>query len=187
MRRSLGAIILLAACCSSIPAADPTPEDAFKLLSKLKAKYRKDKKGDGVQNIDLARKKITDADLKTLSVLKGVKDINLSGPVQKTVGEKTIYEPKQITDEGLKHLAGWTELRELSLVGTNITDEGLKSLAEMKKLQRLILSDTKVTDEGMQHLTKLTALRDVFVFNTKVTDSGVGVLKRWKPEINVSR
>ena len=187
MRRLIGPIVVLVACCTIVPAADPTPEDAFKLLDKLKVKYRKDKKGDGVTFIDMARKKVTDNDLKTIAALKLTKDINLGGPIQKTVGEKIVYEPKQITDAGLKHLAGWTELRELSLDGTNITDEGLKHLAGMKKLQRLILSDTKVTDDGMEHLTKLTALRDVLLFNTKVTESGVGVLKRWKPEIKVSR
>lgn len=187
MRRILGSILVLVACCSLVPAADPTPDDAFKLLDKLKAKYRKDKKGDGVQNVDLARKKITDADLKTIGALKNVKDINLGGPIQKTVGDKVVYEPKQITDAGLKYLADWTELRELSLDGTNITDEGLKHLAGMKKLTRLILSDTKVTDDGMEHLTKLNALTDVQLFNTKVTVTGVGVLKRWKPAIRVSR
>jgi Leucine Rich repeat len=187
MRRLIGSIALLVACCTLVPAADPTPEDAFKLLDKLKARYRKDKKGDGVANVDLGRKKITDNDLKTISALKKVKDLNIGGPIQKSVGDKVIYEPKQITDAGLKHLAGWTDLQELTLEGTHITNEGLKHLAGMKKLQRLILSDTKVTDDGMEHLTKLTALKDVQIFNTKVTETGVGVLKRWKPDIRVSR
>lgn len=187
MRRFFGPLVVLIGCCTLLPAADPTPDDAFKLLDKLKVKYRKDKKGDGLAIVDLARKKISDDDLKTLAALKNVRNLNLSGPIQKTVGEKIIYEPKQITDAGLKYLEGWTELQELSLDGTNITDAGLKSLAGMKKLKRLILSDTKVTDDGMEQLTKLPALTDVQLLNTKVTDSGVGVLKRWKENIRVTR
>jgi Leucine Rich Repeat (LRR) protein len=187
MRRLLGPIVVSVACCSVVPAADPTPEDAIKLLKKLKARYRMEKKGNAVASVDLARKKVTDNDLRTIAALKNVKELNLAGPIQKTVGEKVIYEPRQVTDAGLKYLAEWTELRELSLDGTHVTDEGLKHLAGMTKLQRLILSDTKVTDAGMEHLKKLTALRDLSVLNTKVTDSGVGVLKRWKPELRVSR
>jgi hypothetical protein len=187
MRRLIGSLIILVVCCTLLPAADPTPEDAIKLLDKLKARYRKDKKGDGINFVDLGRKKITDNDLKTISALNKVKDLNIGGPIQKTVGDKIVFEPKQISDVGLKHLAGWTDLQELSLDGTHVTDEGLKHLAGMKKLKRLILSDTKVTDDGMEHLTKLTALTDVQLFNTKVTETGVGVLKRWKPEIRVAR
>lgn len=187
MRLMIGSITVFVACCTLAPAADPTPQDAIKLLDKMKARYRKDKKGDGILFIDMARKRITDYDLRTLSALKGVRDINLGGPILRTTGEKVIYEPRQITDNGLKFLADWTDLQELSLDGTHVTDNGLQHLAKMKKLQRLVLSDTRVTDAGMTHLTKLPALKDVQMFNTKVTESGVGVLKRWKPEIRVSR
>lgn len=187
MRRLTGSIVVLVVCCTLVPAADPTPADGVKMLDKLKARYRKDKKSDAILFIDLGGKKVTDNDLKVIGAIPKVRDLNIGGPILKSTGDKVIYEPRQITDAGLKHLAGWTDLQELSLNGTHITDEGLKHLAGMKKLQRLILSDTKVTDAGMEHLTKLTALKDVQLFNTKVTETGVGVLKRWKPEIRVSR
>ncbi len=170
----------------SVIAADPTPDDAFNLLNKLKIKYRKDKKGNGITIVDLSRKKITDNDLKTLAALKSVHDLNLSGPIARTSGDKIIYEAKQISDEGLKNIAGMTELRQLTLDGTHVTDAGLKHLLGMKKLQNLVLSDTKVTDSGMETLTKLPALRNLNLLNTKVTETGIGVLKRWKSELKIN-
>ena len=185
MRFCIG-LTLLAACGFAI-AADPTPEDAFKMLDKMKARYRKDKKGDGVASIDLGRKRITDNDLKTIAALKNVRELNLGGPIKSTDGAKIVYEPRQITDAGLKNIAGMTSLTKLSLDGTNITDAGLKHLADMQKLQVLVLSDTKVTDEGMKELTKLKSLQQVNVINTKVTSDGETILKRWKLELKVAR
>jgi len=159
MRSLLGGSIILVLFCSMTVAADPTPEDAIKFLDKIKAKHRpKGKKADAVTFVDIARKKISDDDLKTIATLKSVRELNLGGLVLKEMGDKVIYDKKQITDEGLKNLADMTELRELILDGTNITDAGLKHLAKLKKLERLVLSYTKVTDEGMVELTKLPKL-----------------------------
>jgi hypothetical protein len=188
MRRLFGSLIVLTLCGSLLPAADPTPEDAVKLLDKLKAKHLPRKApADKIVAVDLGRKRIANDDLKTIAALRNVRELNLGGPILKEMGDKTIFEAKQINDDGLKYLAGLTELRQLQLDGTHVSDAGLKHLAGMKKLEILILSDTKVTDDGMEELTKLPKLQSVSLFNTKVTDSGVGVLKRWKSELKVNR
>ena len=189
MRRLLGSAIILVAFCSISPAADPTPEDAVALLNKMKAKVRppKEKNPDKIVAIDLGRKKVTNDDLKSIGVLTKVRELNLGGPILKEKGGKTIFEPKQIDDDGLQHLVGLTELTSLQLDGTHITDAGLKHLAGMKKLRTLILSNTQVTDEGMEQLTKLPKLENVMLLETKITETGVGVLKRWKSEINITR
>lgn len=188
MRSLLGSLIVLGLFGTMTPAADPTPEDAIKLLDKLKAKHRpKGKAADSVTFVDIGRKKISDDDLKTIATLKKVRELNLGGVVLKEMGEKKIYDKKQITDEGLKNLADMTELRELILDGTNITDAGLKHLAKMTKLERLVLSYTKVTDEGMVELTKLPKLDSLQLYNTAITDAGVGTLKRWKIELKIGK
>jgi internalin A len=46
----------------------------------------------------------------------------------------------QITDAGLKELAGLNNLQWLDLTGTRITDAGLKELAGLKNLQWLTLT-----------------------------------------------
>jgi hypothetical protein len=188
MRRLIGSLTVLVLVCSVVPAADPTPDDAMKLLQSLKAKLRpKGKKSEAILSVDIAHKKISDDDVKTIAALKSIKELYLTGVVLKEMGEKIIYAPKQIGDEGVKHLADLTELQKLSLEGTHVSDEGLKSLAKLSKLETLNLSDTKVTDEGMKELTKLPKLQTVMLYNTKVTDAGVGVLKRWKSEISVKK
>ena len=108
-------------------------------------------------------------------------------PPTKDKTGKPVYKGSGITDEGLKNIAGLTELRKLELEGTNVTDAGLKHLAGMKNLTSLILTGTKVTDEGMIELTKLPKLDTVSLFDTKVTDTGIGVLKRWKIELKIGQ
>ena len=60
----------------------------------------------------------------------------------------------QVTDAGLKELAGLKQLQTLGLSDTQVTDAGLKELASLKQLQTLVLGGTKVTDAGMQELQK---------------------------------
>jgi hypothetical protein len=67
-----------------------------------------------------------------------VVDVNLSG--------------SQVTDAGLEHLKGLSQLQTLWLDGTQVTDAGLAQLKGLSKLQWLGLNDTKVTDEGVKKL-----------------------------------
>jgi Leucine-rich repeat (LRR) protein len=181
---------LLCLTCATTLAADPTTKDAMDLLDKLKAKTNltlNPKKGKGVLTmVDLSRKKVTDADLKTIAALPTVRDLNLEGVVDKQVNGKPVYAKMQITDEGLKNLSAMKGLQVLDLTGTNITDEGLKYLAAMKELKTLRLANTKVTDEGMEQLTKLPKLASVALDDTAVTDTGIFALKRWKSDLNIS-
>ena len=60
----------------------------------------------------------------------------------------------QVTDAGLKELAGLTQMQNLGLSRTQVTDAGLKELTGMKNLQMVNLVGTKVTDAGVQELQK---------------------------------
>ena len=62
----------------------------------------------------------------------------------------------RITDAGLVHLSGLTNLRDLwltgtgvGLTGTGVTDAGLVHLSGLKKLEVLDLDGTGVTDSGL--------------------------------------
>ena len=187
MQRTIGACFVLAMLSSLSFAADPTPADAAKLIEKLKGKSRTDKKTEKILAVELGRKKVTDADLKTLGVLTSVRELNVGGVSVTDKNGKSVYSPSGITDEGLKSIANMTELRKLQLDGANVTDTGLKHLSGLKNLTDLTLSNTKVTDAGMETLSKLPKLATLMVFETKVTESGVGVLKRAKPDIKVGK
>jgi len=58
-----------------------------------------------------------------------------------------------ITDNGLRHFNGLTNLTALYLSQTNITDDGLKHLSRLKNLERLSLMGTQISDEGLKHLS----------------------------------
>ena len=63
-------------------------------------------------------------------------------------------ELTKITDAGLVHLKGLTELQSLSMggYGSKITDAGLVHLKGLTKLQVLRLAGTKITDAGVAEL-----------------------------------
>ena len=54
----------------------------------------------------------------------------------------------QVTDAGLVHLAGLTNLRVLTLLGDQITDADLVHLKGLTKLEDLSLGGPQVTDAG---------------------------------------
>ena len=58
----------------------------------------------------------------------------------------------QITDEGLVHLKGLTNLAELGLNETQVTDAGLRQLKGLTKLEILEVDGTQITDAGIAEL-----------------------------------
>ncbi len=109
----------------------------------------------------------------------------------------------EVTDVGLEHLKGLTQLqwlwpfrdrsyrrgagasqrldptpKMLSLGwNTKVTDAGLDHLTGLTQLKMLNLTATQVTDAGLEHLTGLTRLRELNLGETKVTDAGLEHLK----------
>jgi Leucine-rich repeat (LRR) protein len=84
------------------------------------------------------------------------------------------------TDSGLKYLEGLTELQELSLNRQQeITDAGLAHIKNLISLRKLDLSYTKITDAGLQHLDNLLNLESLDLSKTQVTDAGVTRLARF--------
>src|SRR5258708_29019073 len=110
----------------------------------------------------------------------------------------------RITDEELKHLKEFKDLRTLNLSWNQfLTEAGLKELKELKSLQTLDLSynlgvrdawlkhlkgfqslqslnlrSTGITDAGLKALKELQSLRTLNVTDTNVTDAGVKELKQ---------
>ena len=62
-----------------------------------------------------------------------------------------VREPK-VTDAGVAHLAGLTNLEELNLFSQNVTDEGLEHLKGLSALSKLDVRSTKVTEQGLNRL-----------------------------------
>ena len=136
----------------------------------------------------LGRTKLSDSDIREISVLKDLQllDISDTGVTGQTMSELsglTSLESldlsrTQVTDLELKQLARLKNLKELSISGTNVTDAGLKELAGLKNLQLLDLVRTGVTDAGMVNLADVNGLQVLCLAATHVSDFGVKNLNR---------
>lgn len=90
-----------------------------------------------------------------------------------------------ISDTGVSHLSGLTNLTWLNLDNTHMGNPGLEYLRGMTKLTFLHLGSTYVTNEGMPLLTPLTALKDLKVTRTSVTEEGLKALLAANPKLDV--
>ena len=97
------------------------------------------------------------------------------------------FEDKPLTDAGLRHLRGLSNVQKIWLNGTKITDSGLAHLKGLASLKELGLFETDITDAGLEHLHGLSNLEDLIVEQTKVTDAGVDKLKTALPDCKVRR
>jgi len=93
----------------------------------------------------------------------------------------------QITSAGLVHLKGLSKLRRLHLERTQIGDEGIENLAGLDNLEYLNLYGTKITDKVLDQLAGLKNLKQLYVWQTGVTKEGADKLKRTLPGVKVVR
>jgi hypothetical protein len=83
----------------------------------------------------------------------------------------------RISDAGLDHLRGLSDLRLLILTGTAVSDDGLAKLKDLPRLRLLCLEETKITDRGLQNLTSMANLGWLNLAGTQITDAGLSRLK----------
>ena len=83
----------------------------------------------------------------------------------------------KISDAGLVHLAGLTDLQQLGLGLTTIGDAGLVHVAGLTNLHVLVLASTKISDHGLVHLAGLASLQELYLSNTQITDAGLAHFK----------
>jgi hypothetical protein len=90
-----------------------------------------------------------------------------------------IARSPQVTDMGLKELASFKQINELSLGGSWITDSTLKELANLEQIVRLRLTDCpNVTDKGIQELSGMKELEYVYLYGSSVTAQGKSKLSQ---------
>jgi len=87
---------------------------------------------------------------------------------------------KRITNAGLKHLEGLTDLRELNLYRTQIGDAGLESLKGMHHLRKLNLGRTKITSDGVETIGQLISLEELDLDGAEIARA-MRVLKATPP------
>lgn len=85
------------------------------------------------------RSLLYNTDLETISQATGLEEL-------------TLEQPGYVTDDGLRHLAGLSRLRILSLRNADVTDAGLYHLEGLSNLTSLDLAGTNVTYDGVTRL-----------------------------------
>jgi hypothetical protein len=97
---------------------------------------------------------------------------------------------KNVTDAGLAHLVELPNLEELSLVdegdGMVITDAGLAHIGQMKRLKYLMLIGMpSVSDAGLVHLHGLSNLENMSIHRTGATEDGLKQLYAALPDCHI--
>jgi internalin A len=112
--------------------------------------------------LNLSDTRVTADGLKALACLPRLRKLNLSqnfGLEREAEPERHGLSATGATDRELEVLAACTELRELTLTGAQVTDAGLKHLAGLKKLATLdLIACRELTGAGLRPLVALTAL-----------------------------
>lgn len=109
----------------------------------------------GVKTRPKQDKSFQDIDLQCLANLKHLKQL-------------TLRCNRDITDKGLMHLKGLTNLESLTLTEASLTDDGLAYLKDMKKLNDLRIGGN-FTEKGLEHLKELKTLHYLWLY----TDYGI--------------
>jgi hypothetical protein len=86
---------------------------------------------------------------------------------------------KALTDEGVLHLAGMPQLRELDWGGwtSPITDRGLEALRHLRELRRFEMCWTQgISDKGLANITSCDRLEKVNLLGTPAGDGAIKAL-----------
>ncbi len=132
-----------------------------------RADYEKIGQIRGVKTLTLYNKcSLTD---ETLALLTGLDQV-----------EKVGIDGARFTDDGMKHMAGWTNLRQLTffhiLNKDKFTGAGVAHLAGLPRLESFGCGGSSFTDAGMAAVARLPRLTELRVWHTLVTDDGVACL-----------
>lgn len=153
-------------------------------------------------------KSLLDTDLHRIAGQKNVTKLTVSGVSSKSFDWTPLasltslqvaqLEYNELDDDGVKHLSGLANLRDiqlrqtsitdvalmhlpssisrLGLLKTDITDRGLERIAAFRDLTSLNIQTTQITDEGLAHLRALENLQELYFGNTAVSDRGLADL-----------
>jgi uncharacterized membrane protein len=89
-----------------------------------------------------------------------------------------------VTDNDLKTIGQFENLRVLNLDFTDITNDGLSNLLSLKYLKSLSVSGTKIDNKNISVINKIKTLKEVFIWNTLLKPEDINTLKSENKNIN---
>jgi hypothetical protein len=141
--------------------------------------------GTRVHELDLSNTGINDAGLAKIAEIKDLKKLLLPHygngfPLEDDKPSLwSDFQPKRLTDAGLKHLVALQSLENLSMGGGGITDAGLESIGKITSLTELAFhSCPNLHGSGLSHLDKLKNLRSLNVTGAMITTDSLKLLDK---------
>jgi len=117
-----------------------------------------------LQRVQLEQTDVSDQGLKALANKTALESLEILGSVRR---------PSQVTDEGVAHLAGLSNLERLALTDAQVTDKSLHTIAQFKQLRNLSLHRTAITGDNLEKLAQLPKLKWLHLNGTPVTDESM--------------
>lgn len=88
-------------------------------------------------------------------------------------------EGSKVTDYGVKHIKP-QGLHKIDLSNTNITDQSLKVLSQFPQLREITVNYTEITDLGIDYLRDLHGLMRLYVEGTGITDNALASISNFE-------
>ena len=124
--------------------------------------------------LDLTLPRLTDAQLRTVGSLGGLRVLFICGC--------------PVNDAQLRRIARIRTLKALHVIDANLTDDGLEILTGLGNLWALSIGDAGVTDKGLHHLERLEKLMHLDLRTCpNLTDAGVARLQKALPKCQIRR
>lgn len=90
---------------------------------------------------------------------------------------KSLSLGSNVTDAGLVHLCGLTQLQTLDLSYAQVKGPGLEHLKHLTHLERIELKGNRIGDTGLEHLQALSELRTLYLTGSLISDAGLEKLR----------
>jgi hypothetical protein len=137
--------------------------------------------------LSFGRSRLTDAGLANLKDMTELEELYL---LESEVGDEglrivagmtnlrtlDLQGCKRVTDKGLAYIDGLSELRGLDLGETSVTDAGLANLHGLRNLESLCIDNTDITDGGLAHVAGMASLTNLVLVGNRITDRGLAQL-----------
>lgn len=95
-------------------------------------------------------------------------------------------EDQELSRDDLKQLCELTEMRWLSLYGSEFDEEGLQDLVNLGRLEGLGVGKTPITDKAWPWIAAAPGLRWLWIFECeKITKKGVAEFREQRADVEV--
>jgi hypothetical protein len=135
-------------------------------------------------------------DIRAIRAAGGDASVEARGPawIRSLIGDKFFervvgveLHGSGVTDETLKIVARFPDLKGLSLIHAAITDAGMHQLQRLPRLEVLYLESVQITDAGLMHLSAVPSLIELRIATptTGATEEGLKKLQKAAPSLKL--